>query len=333
MNNDLTHAIKAAFIHKKVSKYLLDYVKPGITLKEISNKIDDKIKSETLFDSKNPLEKGIGFPVGLSINNCAAHYTPNYEEETVFLKETDIIKIDYGIHYNGIIIDSAFTLHFDPKYDEFINISKDLTNFAVKQCGPDAILGEIGSSIQEYIKGTEIEIDGKIVQLKNMEDLSGHLIKPYEIHAGKAVPNIAINYPLRMIEGEFYAIEPFLTTGDGKSILKEPNSHFMINNRKILNNREEKELYKSFPVLHLIKKNYGTLPFCQKWICELLNISLYKIDEIYEVNQTLKLLNDKNIINSYPPIYDIDNSIVSQFEHTIFIKENGVLNLTKNNFY
>ena len=61
-----------------------------------------------------------------------------------------------------------------------------------------------------------------------MKDLSGHMIKPFEIHAGKAVPNIKIHYPLRMMENEFYAIEPFITTGNGVSILKEPKSHYML---------------------------------------------------------------------------------------------------------
>jgi methionine aminopeptidase len=41
----------------------------------------------------------------------------------------------------------------------------------------------------------------------------------------------------------------------------------------------------------------------------------------------------KIILKSYPPIYDVDNSIITQFEHTIFIKENGMINLTKNDFY
>jgi methionyl aminopeptidase len=26
---------------------------------------------------ENGLESGVGFPTGLSLNNCAAHYTPN----------------------------------------------------------------------------------------------------------------------------------------------------------------------------------------------------------------------------------------------------------------
>ena len=50
-------------------------------------------------------------------------------------------------------------------------------------------------------------------------------------------------------------------------------------------------------------------------------------------DQLLKKMEEKNIITAYPPIYDVEKSIVSQFEHTIFIKENGIIKLTENDFY
>jgi methionyl aminopeptidase len=239
------------------------------------------------------------------------------------ISNNDIIKIDYGVHYNGMIIDSAFTLHFNPKYDEFINISKEATDIAIKHSGPDAVLGEIGGEVEEFIKSKEITIDDKVYPLTVMKDLSGHLIKPFEIHAGKAVPNIAIRYPLRMMEGEFYAIEPFITTGNGTSILGGPNSHFMIDKNGInginrTNISSEKDFY------NLIYQNYKTLPFCQKW--------LYDLGK-EDYNLLLKNLENKRIIKSYPPIYDIDKSIVSQFEHTIYIRDKGIINLTKNSNY
>jgi methionyl aminopeptidase len=128
----LINAIKASSAHKKTNEYIRQIIKPGLNLKDIAILIENKIKEETNFDINNPLNGGIGFPVGLSLNNCAAHYTPNYNETNIILKENDILKIDYGTHIYGTIIDSAFTLHFDPKYDEFIQISKNITNFIRK---------------------------------------------------------------------------------------------------------------------------------------------------------------------------------------------------------
>jgi methionyl aminopeptidase len=322
-NSELINAIKGANIHKIVGTYIRSIIKPGMSLKSLVILIEDKIKELTIYDTNNPIDKGIGFPIGVSVNNCAAHYTPNFEEEDYLLKEDDIIKIDYGVHFNGTIIDSAFSVHFNPKYDQFINISRDITNYGVSLCGPDAVLGDIGRDIEEYIKSKEIEIDNKIYDIKIMRDLTGHMISNYKIHAGKAVPNVAINYPIRMNPFEFYAIEPFITTGEGTSFSKEPKSHFMLNctDPKIISKLkgEEKNYF------NIINNNYFTLPFCQRW--------LYELYPTLNHNDLLDKLEKKQILNSYPPLYDINNSIISQFEHTIFIKENGIINLTKNEFY
>ena len=336
-NNILKDALLGAKVHKNVSKKVYEYVKPGMTIKEIIDFIETEIKEETKYNNLEPLKCGIGFPIGIGINNCVAHYTLNYEDiesGNKILNKNDIIKIDYGVHYNGMIIDSAFTLCFDEKYNEFIDLSKEATDFAIKQCGVDAILGEIGSSIEEFIKSHELTIDEKTYNINVMKDLSGHMIKPFEIHAGKAVPNIKIKYGLRMNENEFYAVEPFITTGKGVSILKEPKSHYIINkdfvnvNENVNIKLKKEEQY----ILSLIKNNYSTMPFCQKWLSEIA-YSIENNNDNNNINQNLNKLEYKNIIKSYPPIYDIEDSIVAQHEHTIYITDKGVLNMSKNKNY
>lgn len=334
----LLDAIKGAQIHKKIGEEIREMITvdsiSSLSLQNIANTIETKIKDYTQFDPSNPKSRGIGFPVGLSINDCAAHYTPNSTDPDVFLQKSDILKIDYGVHYNGTIIDSAFTISLDQKYDEFIDISRKLTQYAVSLCGPDVILGEIGAEIEEYVKSKEIVIDNKTLTLRIMSDLSGHMIRPYEIHAGVAVPNIKIFYPIRMRTNEFYAIEPFITTGEGKSILKEPNSHYMVNphfdnNNTITNTIISKKQItftkRERALIDFIKTNYYTLPFCEKWIANDSNIVYPYLDLVNLVS--------KKYLNSYPPIYDIKDSIISQFEHTVYIKENGFINLTQNDYY
>lgn len=331
MNNTyLTDAIRASYVHKKVGQYLRqNIIKPGVSLQNLASITETKIKEYINYDPEYPLTMGIAFPVGLSINNCAAHYTPNYGDEDIFLKDSDILKIDYGVHYNGIIIDSAFTINFDSKYDEFIKFSKETTEFAISQCGPDAILGEIGKEIEEFVESREIEIDGKLLPLKTMKDLCGHLICKYQIHGGKAVPNTSIHYPLRMVENEFYAVEPFITTGNGMSIIKGENSHLMINKEQYEQYEKNKEQnIKQNKLYDIIKKHFHTLPFCKKWLYE-----LYLEDSKINFDNLLNNLIHEKILNEYPPLYDIEGSLISQFEHTIFIKSNGIINLTKNNFY
>ena len=77
MSNNLTEIIentkKAADIHKKVRKELQDFIKPGIKLIDICKLIENKIR---LNSDDNQVNNGIAFPVGVSLNNVAAHWTP-----------------------------------------------------------------------------------------------------------------------------------------------------------------------------------------------------------------------------------------------------------------
>lgn len=59
----------------------------------------------------------------------------------------------------------------------------------------------------------EVEIGNKTYQIKPIRNLSGHLIAPYHIHAGKSVPIVKGGTTQKMEEGEMYAIETFGSTG------------------------------------------------------------------------------------------------------------------------
>ena len=68
---------------------------------DVANKIEDWIKKHSGFDEKDVFKSGIGFPIGLSINECAAHWTPNPGENRVW-EEQDLVKVDFGVHVNGL---------------------------------------------------------------------------------------------------------------------------------------------------------------------------------------------------------------------------------------
>lgn len=48
------------------------------------------------------------------------------------LKEGDVLKVDFGVHVNGRIVDSAFTLTFEPTYDELLKAVKDATDTGIR---------------------------------------------------------------------------------------------------------------------------------------------------------------------------------------------------------
>jgi methionyl aminopeptidase len=103
----------AADIHKKVRKMVKDDIKPGAKILDICEKIENNVRLLSKYDIEKPLLQGIGFPCGFSVNNCAAHWTPVTSNEKRKIKKGDVCKIDFGVHVNGYIIDSAWTVAFN----------------------------------------------------------------------------------------------------------------------------------------------------------------------------------------------------------------------------
>ena len=48
------------------------------------------------------------------------------------LRDTDVLKVDFGVHVNGRIVDSAFTLNFEPTWDRLLEAVKDATNTGIR---------------------------------------------------------------------------------------------------------------------------------------------------------------------------------------------------------
>lgn len=65
---------RSAEVHRQVRRAARKFIRPGLSMTEIANYIEDATRALV---EENGLECGVGFPTGLSLNHCAAHYTPN----------------------------------------------------------------------------------------------------------------------------------------------------------------------------------------------------------------------------------------------------------------
>ena len=92
---------RAAEVHRQVRQYAQRNVKPGMSMIDICDMIENGTRNLV---EANGMESGIGFPTGCSLNHCAAHYTPNAGDKTV-LQYKDVCKIDFGVHVGGKSID------------------------------------------------------------------------------------------------------------------------------------------------------------------------------------------------------------------------------------
>ncbi|PWY86222.1 methionine aminopeptidase [Aspergillus heteromorphus CBS 117.55] len=307
MKNDFLEEYRhGAEVHRQVRQYAQKTIRPGQTLTEIAEGIEESVRALTghqgLEEGDN-LKGGMGFPCGLSINSCAAHYTPNAGNKMV-LQQGDVMKVDFGAQINGRIVDSAFTLAFDPVYDPLLAAVKDATNTGIREAGIDVRMSDIGAAIQEAMESYEVELNGTMYPVKCIRNLNGHNIEQHIIHGGKSVPIVKGGDQTKMEEGEVFAIETFGSTGKGYVREDMETSHYALipdHNQVSLRLSSAKNL------LNVINKNFGTLPFCRRYL-----------DRLGQDKYLLGLNNlvSSGIVQDYPPLCDIKGSYTAQYEHS-----------------
>ncbi|CAL9735696.1 methionine aminopeptidase 2 [Monosporozyma servazzii] len=303
---------KGAEIHRRVRRNVQNKIKPGMNLTDIADIIENATRKYTgaqdLRTMDDPKSAGIGFPTGLSINHVAAHFTPNAGDKTV-LKYEDVMKVDFGVQINGNIIDSAWTVAFDPQYDNLLAAVKDATYTGIKEAGIDVRLTDIGEAIQEVMESYEVEINGETFQVKPCRNLCGHNIGPYAIHAGKSVPIVKNGDNTKMEEGEHFAIETFGSTGRGYVVTEGECSHYA----RVADMHGTPNLASAKKLLNNIDQYFGTLPFCRRYLDRL-------GEEKYLF--ALQSLVNHGLVQDYPPLVDIKGSYTAQYEHTILLHPN-----------
>ncbi|MEM4397062.1 MAG: type II methionyl aminopeptidase [Candidatus Woesearchaeota archaeon] len=294
MNNEIKEKyIKAGKIASQARTYGISLIREGITLLEVTEKVEKKIIE---------LGGSFAFPPQISLNNVAAHYCADYDDKTIF-KKGDIAKLDVGVMIDGFIGDTAETICVGYENDEnyignkLIKASKEALNNAIKIIKPGIHIGEIGKIIQETIKS---------YGFSPVRNLSGHGLDKYVFHAKPSIPNFDTGDKTKLEKGFVIAIEPFASTGKG--IIYESS------NANIFSQIAKK------PVRSLITKQilieiekYKNMPFTTRWLA-------YKFG-LQKTNFALRELLQLGIIRSYPPLPDADNGLVSQAEHTIIIED------------
>lgn len=291
--------VKAGKIASQVREYARAQDHTGRSLSEICNDIEQEI-------FKNGGEPA--FPVNVSLNDIAAHYTavPN---DPIIVKNTDVLKIDVGVHIDGYIADTAVTVSYDTKYQNLIDIAERALDEAIGISRSNTRVSEIGRIIEKTITK---------YGCKPIQNLSGHSLERYTIHAGKSIPNIwTIGHSFNLSVNNVYAIEPFVTTNDGQGVVYEGK----IKNIFSIGSRKRTKEQKTDDFLEYLWNKFKTLPFALRWI-----VNEY---EEKEALYLLEILVKKKNVHAYPILVEGANRIVVQAEHTIIPQESNTLTITK----
>lgn len=304
LNHDVINQVRrAAEVHRQVRAYARRVAVPGVRLFDMCEDLESRVR--TLVE-EDGLEAGIAFPTGCSLNHVAAHWTPNTGDKTV-LAYDDVMKLDFGVQVGGHIIDCAFTVAHNPRYQQLLAAVRAATNAGIAASGVDARLCDIGADIQETMESYEVELDGKTYPVKSVRNLNGHSILPYRIHGGKSVPMVRGGEATRMEEGEYFAIETFGSTGKGYVREDGEVSHYM---KSFDAGHVPLRLPRAKALLATIDKNFGTLAFCRRYL-----------DRLGETKYLMALKNlcDVGILDPHPPLCDVRGSYVAQYEHTLYL--------------
>ncbi|KAL9108197.1 MAG: hypothetical protein Q9187_008327 [Circinaria calcarea] len=174
----------------------------------------------------------------------------------------------------------------------------------------------------------EVEIGGQTYPVKCIRNLNGHTILQYSIHGTKSVPIVKGGDQTKMEEGETFAIETFGSTGKGYVRDDLETSHYA---RKANAPNVALRVSSARNLLNTINKNFGTLPFCRRYLDRLgqekylLGVGCqlgHQTPGITADKEQLNNLVSSGIVEAYPPLCDVKGSYTAQFEHTILLRPN-----------
>lgn len=198
-------------IHARILKEVAKKVKPGIRTKELNDyaeKLIDEAGCTASFLGYQPYDAKRPYPASIcvSINEEIVHGIPN-ENEGKILFEGDIVTLDLGITYKGLITDAAITVpvgKINKEANILLNSTKEALDRAIKATKVNGYIGDIGDAVMQIAVKNNLGI---------VEGLSGHGVG-YSVHEDPYVPNKAKRGEGPKINpGLVIAIEPMFTLG------------------------------------------------------------------------------------------------------------------------
>jgi methionyl aminopeptidase len=290
------------------------YEKAGRITREVRAVVKSKVKvGMSYLQACELVEKEIeirggkpAFPVGIGVNQVTAHYSPGEDDESLF-KESDLIKVDFGVHVDGYVADTAVSMTFNPDYDLILEVTERALNVAIAATRNETRTGEIGG---------EIHKEAARFGFKTIQNLTGHTLDRYVVHAGKSIPNLYMPGTPSLKKGDVFAIEPFVTFGKAAGYVVDGPSRSIFS----LVARKKTGAADLDAFVARVWDDRKTLPFTPRWYSDGLGEEKAK-------GIVTKLV-AKRVMRAYPILVEASGYPVAQFEHTMGLDENGLRILT-----
>eukprot|EP00339_Tiarina_fusa_P017815 CAMPEP_0117036120 /NCGR_PEP_ID=MMETSP0472-20121206/25609_1 /TAXON_ID=693140 ORGANISM="Tiarina fusus, Strain LIS" /NCGR_SAMPLE_ID=MMETSP0472 /ASSEMBLY_ACC=CAM_ASM_000603 /LENGTH=400 /DNA_ID=CAMNT_0004745789 /DNA_START=167 /DNA_END=1369 /DNA_ORIENTATION=- len=271
------------------------------------------------------IDRGVSFPVCISVNDIVCNHSPLATEETAPLKVGDIVKIDLGCHIDGYIAVAAHTLVVkeSPDAEAPPTVDEELGNVAVAAYNAMLVAA---ASIAAGAKNSDVTLAvdrvAKAYGVTPISSVRMHQMKRYVLDGVKEValkepspedPEEEKVPPCTFEQAEVYAVDVAMSTGDGRARPGE------LRTTVFKRNVEKQYLLKvkaSRQVLAEVDKKFPTLPFSLRHLSDIRTARL-------GINECIA----HGLLTPYPSLHEYSGK-VAHFKCTVLLLPSGTSRVT-----
>eukprot|EP01117_Protostelium_nocturnum_P014455 TRINITY_DN549_c0_g1_i1.p1 TRINITY_DN549_c0_g1~~TRINITY_DN549_c0_g1_i1.p1 ORF type:complete len:385 (+),score=136.39 TRINITY_DN549_c0_g1_i1:105-1259(+) len=311
----------AADIANRVLAEVVKAAKPGVPVVQLTENGEKQIMEEVGKTYGKIKDKGVAFPVCVSVNGYVGHVSPlNGETPALVLKEGDLAKVDLGVHLDGYI---AVVAH------SFVVTDNTAANQAITGKKADVICAcHYAAEIAHRLvapgnTNTQVtEMIAKVAEAFHVSPLEGvlshqikrHVIDGNNVIIGKSTLENKTN-EFTFEEGQVYGIDIVMSSGEGKT--RESTTKTTVFKRAVEQNYNLK-LQTSRAVYSEIKKKSEVFPF-----------SLRSLSDEKKARMGITEILSHGLVIPYPALTErVADAVVAQIKFTVLLLKNGQVRIT-----
>lgn len=259
------------------------------------------------------VEKGVAFPVCVSVNDIAGHFSP-FKGESKTLKVGDVAKVDMACHIDGFIAAAGHTMIVGGEKVE--DKRADVIHAAWKASQAALRLVQVGNKNTAVTHAfTKIADD---YNCKPLQGVLSHQMKKHVIDGNRTI--IGSETPEEKVDefefemNEVYCIDVVMSTGEGKG--KEMECRHTVYKRQVENNYSLKT-QKARQFISEVNRRFPTLPF-----------TLRAIEDEQVARVGVSESKRHGLLDEYPVLKERDGEFVAQFKFTLLLLPGGTKQIT-----
>lgn len=326
-NPDVTTKYQeAAKIVNSTLAEILALAVPGANVVDICRAGDASIttKVDAIYRPKKgrkTVEKGIAFPVCLSVNECVCHNSPLASDPATLLAAGDSVKVDLGVHIDGYIAVAAHTFVVSsgeaaPALQPITGQQADVMNAAYVAAEVALRMIRPGNTNKQVTDAVKV-----VAETYGVKAIAGtlmHQMKRFVIDASKVI--LLREEPEHKVEectfeaNEVYAVDVAMTSGEGKP--REQDARTTVYKRNVDRNYNLK-MKASRTLFSEVNKRFPTMPF-----------TIRALEDERQARLGVRECLQHELLTPYPVLYERPGDFVAHVKFTVLLLPNGNLKIT-----